>query len=198
MSEKAESRARTWSLVVYPESLPENWRDIISEWQIEWVESPLHEFDVNPTGELKKPHYHLLLVFGSVKSYEQVYELTRALNCPVPQRTHSSKGAIRYMAHLDNPEKYQYKLSDVKCHGGFDISDFLKPTATERHEILNEITDFIISHDILSFYDLVMLCRTDSEAPSVWLDILHDNTMFIREFIKSKRYDVQYKAKKKV
>lgn len=57
-----ETRTRNWSVIVYPESAPENWRQILDESHIEWIESPLHEFDTNPTGEIKKPHYHILLL----------------------------------------------------------------------------------------------------------------------------------------
>lgn len=191
MSENSETRARTWCLVVYPESLPENWRDVIAEWQIEWVESPLHDRDINADGTVKKAHYHLLLVFGSMKSYDQVFELTRALNCPIPQRCHSAKGAIRYMAHLDNPEKEQYKLSECKCHGGFEISDFIKPSATERHEILNAVTDYVIKYDVIELYDLITLCRADIDVPSEWLDIIQDNTIYVRELIRSNRHRVR-------
>lgn len=188
MAEISESRTRTWCLVVYPESLPENWRDIITSWMIEWVESPLHDQDIDADGTVKKAHYHLLLVFGGVKSYDQVFELTRSLNCPIPQRCHSAKGAVRYFAHLDNPEKVQYKLSQCKCHGGFDISDFLKLSATERHEILNHITDFVILHDIIELYDLICVCRLDESCPLEWLDVIQDNTIYVRELIRSNRH----------
>ena len=49
-----ETRTRSWTFLVYPESAPDNWRDYLDEEHLEWVESPLHEFDVNPTGEVKK------------------------------------------------------------------------------------------------------------------------------------------------
>ena len=75
---------------------------------IEWVESPLHDKDLNASGEAKKPHIHILLLFGGVKSYEQVKEITDSLNCPIPQRCHNARALVRYMAHLDNPEKHQY------------------------------------------------------------------------------------------
>ena len=56
-AKKADSRARNWSLVVYPESAPENWRDILDDYHIPWVESPLHDKDINPDGEIKKAHW---------------------------------------------------------------------------------------------------------------------------------------------
>ena len=54
-------KGRDWTFVVYPESAPEQWRTILDETYMRWVESPLHDKDVNPDGELKKPHWHILL-----------------------------------------------------------------------------------------------------------------------------------------
>lgn len=65
--EKNESRCRNWTIVLYPESVPDNWRDILDDLHIEWIESPLHDRDINANGELKKPHWHILLMFGRCK-----------------------------------------------------------------------------------------------------------------------------------
>ena len=72
---RGHDRTRVWTAVVYPDSAPENWRDILDDCHFEWVESPLHEFDTNPTGELKKAHWHIALSFDGPKSYEQVSEI---------------------------------------------------------------------------------------------------------------------------
>ena len=54
MSEKKEIvKGRDWTFVVYPESAPENWRTILDETFMRWVESPLHDKDVNADGEIK-------------------------------------------------------------------------------------------------------------------------------------------------
>ena len=37
-SDLAETRTRTWTFVLYEDSAPENWRDIIDELHVEWVE----------------------------------------------------------------------------------------------------------------------------------------------------------------
>ena len=62
-AKKVDNRARNWSLVVYPESAPENWRDILDDYHIPWVESPLHDKDVNPDGEIKKSALAYWFVF---------------------------------------------------------------------------------------------------------------------------------------
>ena len=45
-------RGRNWWIVVYPESLPENWKEIISTEPV--AISPLHDKDVNADGTKEK------------------------------------------------------------------------------------------------------------------------------------------------
>ena len=42
-SQGKDERTRNWTFVIYPESAPKNWRDVLDEQHIQWVESPLHE-----------------------------------------------------------------------------------------------------------------------------------------------------------
>lgn len=105
---QAKARTRNWTFVVYPESVSSNWRDVLDEEHIQWVESPLHDKDTNADGEIKKAHIHVLVMYDGVKSYNQILEITNKINASVPQKCGSAKGLVRYMVHMDNPEKYQY------------------------------------------------------------------------------------------
>jgi len=181
-----ETRTRNWSIIVYPESAPENWRSILDESHIEWVESPLHEFDVNPTGEIKKPHYHVLLLFGGVKSYDQVSEFIKPLNGPIPQRCHNAKAMVRYFAHLDNPDKFQYSVSDIIPHGGVDISELLKPSTSERYSIIKEMCEYVGANNITEFYELMDYAM--DQKFDTWFPLLCDNSAYIvNQYIKSNR-----------
>ena len=73
--QKGLGRTRNFATIVYPESAPENWLDIIADLKIEVFISPLHDKDLNPTGEQKKPHYHVIIMFPSVKTEEQAKEV---------------------------------------------------------------------------------------------------------------------------
>lgn len=186
-------RTRNWTFVLYPDSAPENWTEQIDELHIEWIESPLHEFDTNPGGEVKKAHKHILMMFGGMKTYEQVAEITEQLNSTIPQRCLSVKGTVRYMAHLDNPEKFQYSPSDIKQHGGVDLAELLKPSSSERYELIKEMCQYIKENDLTEFQDLMdysMLERFDS-----WFPLLCDNSAFvIGQYIKSQRHRREVKA----
>ena len=63
-----------------------------------------HDKDVNPDGEIKKPHWHVMIMFSNNKSYNQIREITMKLRSPNPQKVANVKGMVRYFAHLDNPE----------------------------------------------------------------------------------------------
>lgn len=75
-------RGRNWAIVVYPDSVPENWLEILKMEPV--AISPLHDKDVTAEGEIKKAHYHLVLSYKGNKSFEQIDELARMLRAPIP------------------------------------------------------------------------------------------------------------------
>ena len=187
---RGSDRTRNWSVVVYPESAPDNWREYLDDLHIEWVESPLHEYDTNATGEVKKPHWHVLLMFGGVKSYEQVMEVIQPLRCPIPQRCHNAKAMVRYMAHLDNPEKHQYSVSDIVAHGGVDISELLRPSSSERYALIREMVAFVKDNGITEFQDL--MDYASMERFDDWFPLLCDNSAYVvGNYIKSQRHRLE-------
>ncbi|WP_414387011.1 Rep family protein [Streptococcus parasanguinis] len=54
-------RAKNYTLVVYPDDMPEDWLEIMQQDMYDMVISPYHDKDVNPDGTKKKPHYHILV-----------------------------------------------------------------------------------------------------------------------------------------
>lgn len=184
---RGHDRTRIWAAIVYPDSAPENWRELLDEHHIEWAESPLHEFDTNPTGELKKPHWHIVLSFTGPKSYEQVVSILEPLNCPIPQRCHALKGAVRYFAHLDNPDKFQYSIDQIVAHGGFDIAAALAPSSGERYDLICEMAAFIKENNIREYQDLFDYAAEHRRQD--WIPLLCDNSSVVVNFyIKSQRH----------
>ena len=182
-----EQRTRNWTFVLYEDSAPDNWREILDELFLEWIESPWHDKDINADGEQKKKHKHILLMFGGVKSYEQVKEITDKLCSPIPQRCHNAKAMVRYMAHLDNPEKAQYNVSDIIPHGGVDLAELLRPSSSERYSIIRDIIDYIRSAEITEFQDL--MDYASDEHFDDWFPLLCDNCAFVvGQYIKSQRH----------
>ena len=186
-------RGRNWGIVVYPESLPKNWKEIISTEPV--AISPLHDKDVNPDGEKKKPHYHLVLNYKGNKSFEQIDEIARALKAPIPQRVSSLTGAVRYLTHMDNPEKYQYDNADIQTFGGFDLESCLALSTADKRQSLRDMLNFISQNDITHLKDFADYCMSE-EAPAGWFELLTErNTLFIKEYIKSNCQEEQDTSK---
>lgn len=184
---KKDERVRNWTFVVYPESAPENWREIISELRTPWIESPLHDKDVNADGEIKKPHWHVMMMFPGNKSFNQIESLTKKLNAPAPQKVANAKGMVRYFAHMDNPEKYQYSKSDIVAHCGAVLSELLEVTKTERYTLIREMMEFVNENGIIEMKDLLDYAM--HEKFDDWFPLLCDNSAYIMDsYIKSNRH----------
>ena len=181
MAEKTkDSRARVWTIVVYPESAPENWREIIDEEHIAWVEGPLHDKDTNADGTKKKPHWHIVLTFEGKKSYEQIKAIADKLHAPIPQKVESIRGIIRYLIHLDNPEKYQYPKSEIVNHGCDDLDKYFRTASTER-EIMKELTEYVFNDGITSYLDLIMYATNQGDD---WFDVASQHTIYFTAIVK--------------
>lgn len=186
-SSSIDSRTRSWTFVLYEDSAPENWSEIIDDMHIEWIESPWHDKDINADGEPKKKHKHLLLLFQGKKSYEQIKEITDMLNQPIPQRCHNAKAMVRYMAHLDNPEKAQYSVSDIKAHGGVDLAEMLRPSSSERYTLIGDMISYIRDNNVIEFQDLMDYALANEF--DTWFPLLCDNSAFVvGQYIKSQRH----------
>ena len=181
-----DNRYRTWAWVVYPESAPENWRDILDAEHVPWYESPLHDKDINPTGEPKKPHWHVIRHYAGKVDYEAVKAVTDSINATRPEHVKDLKGYLRYFAHLDNPEKAQYSVDDIVSHCGADMSYLTTPSAAERHEYINEMRQYVKENDITEFSDLLDVAA--ELRPLDWFPILCDNSAYVLQlYVTSRR-----------
>ena len=77
-------KKKYWAFVLYLESAPSNWKEILQLRGIPVCISPYHDKDVNPDGTPKKPHYHIILCFPNTTTYNNVKSITDSLNQPIP------------------------------------------------------------------------------------------------------------------
>lgn len=182
-------KGRDFTFIVYPESAPENWRTILDETFLRWVESPLHDKDVNADGEVKKAHWHILLSFDGPVTCEHVEKIVAPLNCPAVKKVGSAKGLVRYMIHMDNPEKYQYSRDEIVAHGGADVAYYFEMTASNKLMVMKDIISYIREHEVTNYMDFLMICIETSDD---WFDIaVNHNTLAI-----NKALDAMWQIKK--
>lgn len=183
--ENTSKRTRNFATVVYPESAPQDWQDILAAQFVPAFISPLHDQDINPGGEAKKPHFHVVIMFDSVKTREQAEELFKLIGgvgCEVVQ---SIRGYSRYLCHLDNPEKAQYKQEDVRSLSGADYIATIG-LVLDKYKAIGEMIDYCELNNIVSYSELLVYCRQERFD---WFRVLCDNgTVVIKEYLKSKSW----------
>lgn len=182
---KRAGRTRNYATVVYPESAPENWKEIVSDLKVETLISPLHDKDVNPNGEPKKAHYHVMIMWDSVKSPKQALEIFKTFGGVGCEKINSLRGMARYLCHLDNPEKFQYSQSDVIAYGGADYWG-LVGLVIDKHKAIREMIEFCVKNSIVEYCDLMEYCMLNNEA---WFRVLCDNgSVAMQNYLRSKRH----------
>lgn len=178
------SKERYWTFVLYPESAPEDWREKLQSLGLQCAVSPLHNMDVNPTGEVKKAHYHVLLCFNGPTTYNRVLDITKSLNCTIPQRVLSCVGIIRYFTHKDNPEKYQYNDEEITVINGLDLKTFNDLTETQIITLKKEIISYINDNGIKYYHQLID-CFRNNYCDNDKFRVVSGNVFFFRSYINS-------------
>lgn len=151
----AERRNKHYATLVYPmESAPPDWIEKLEEQHIQALISPLHDKDIDKEGNPKKPHHHIILIFESLKSSNQVKEIIENFGGVGVIPIHSLGAYSRYLCHLDSSEKAQYNKEDVKEIGGADYNECCRQNReTEDEADLIEITQIILDGKILYFHE---------------------------------------------
>lgn len=178
-------KKRNWTFVLYPESAPEDWREQIKLSGLMAAISPLHDKDINPTGEAKKAHYHIVLVYSGPTTYNAVAKFTAKLNATIPQDLESVRGMYRYFSHKDNPEKYQYDEREITTVNGFNIADLVELTKSEVNELKAKILKLIREVGINEYSGLVDFLIDNGMMAEY--DVAINNTFFFNTYICSKR-----------
>lgn len=188
-------RTRHFTTVVYPESAPDNWMEILSQQHVQAFVSPLHDRDVNPDGELKKSHWHVIIMFDSLKTVTQakeIFDLIGGVGC---EKVKSLRGNARYLCHLDNPEKVQYSTEDVKSFAGADYFEICSYSC-DRYAAIGDMLEFCEDNNVFSFAEFLLYCRRNRYD---WFRVLCDGGGFlVRNYLKSRFWTQEHNNSKKV
>lgn len=195
---RAGQRTRNWTAIFYPEDLPENWTSLVDELHFKWVQSPIHDKDLNADGKPKKPHFHTLFMFENVKTAEQVEimlqdvfgksETGSIIGVAPPKQVADRCALVRYMAHMDNPDKAQYDVAEIIGHNGADVAEILRYSATETREMIVAMEEYIEDNGITELADFSKAIRY--ERPE-WHTLLATKmTMYFNAFIRSCRHKI--------
>lgn len=125
---------------------------------IEYYAYILHDNDFNENGEIKKPHYHIVIKFDDNEKYS-ISSLSKLLKIEpqyISKTTKSYINGLRYLIHFDDKSKYQYDLENVEGSLKNKLIDSLKENV-ENAKMLKiiEIIDNLNFIEIKEFTQLI-------------------------------------------
>lgn len=186
MQTKKNEKKRYWAFVVYPESAPENWIELLETRGVVGCISPLHDRDIDPTGERKKSHWHVILCWTGPQTYNVVNGLSELVNGANPIPLEHLKGYYRYLTHKDNPEKAQYDEKDIVNLNGFRAEDFIELSRSEVQKKIELLMNIIVENDFTEYAQLLDFLREWSLKEE--FNVACNHTIMFNAYLQSRRY----------
>lgn len=182
----SDQRKRNYTFVVYEDSAPENWRDLLNEQHVPMFISPFHCDDKNPDETPKKPHWHVVVMFGGKQTEKSAQEISDLCSGVKVQAVKDLSSMARYLCHLDNPEKAQYKTIDVVSFGGANYFEKIERDS-DNDILLDEMMDWCVEQGCFSFFRLANYARKERKD---WFRVISSGrTIFLTAWLKSMQWE---------
>lgn len=142
----ANDRFRNFSLISYIDDEELLKSILLSKDNILYYMYILHDKDVDESGELKVPHYHICLILrcarkkSTVINYFKVPNKDGVIQNCLCQVTESNSRVADYLTHKNEPNKYQYGSGELKSNG---LSKFTFEEESSNDNCLAIIDDLI-------------------------------------------------------
>lgn len=189
-----DNRFRNGVFLVYPESAPANWIEILRMQQVPFIVSPLHDKDKDLSeydGDLillsKKAHWHVAILCDGNKPLSYFQELSNSVNGTRAWKIQNVRSMLRYFLHLDNPEKYQYPQNELREFGGASFQSYMELEGRQLLAETKKIVRYCKENRITSFVGLVDRLIYDGEDD--WLYIVSRQcTLFFSSYLRDKHF----------
>ena len=119
----------------------------------------LHDKDIDENGEIKKAHYHFVVRLDSAQTNDYLAKILGIKENYI-QIVYSLKGALDYLTHSNQPDKYQYTkeclFGDLPMNldnENKENDDFILLTNAindGKCRTIRQLTSYAIEHDLLN------------------------------------------------
>ena len=192
---KVTKRTNTWGAILYPDSAAANWKEELNNFHVKAVVSPLHDQDTDSLGKPKKPHYHIMVLYDSLKSKRQAQELFKKIGAANGNvvAIESRKAYARYLCHLDESDKPHYAINDVQTFAGANYLSLIE-MADSKYTMFAEMIEFC-NENALTEYST--LCTYAMKEKPDWFRLLIDNGYFMAQYLRSYTWSIANKKSTK-
>lgn len=161
----AKEKARYFTFLLYPESIPEDWILKLELLDLPIAISPIHDKDISTVEgqKFKKPHYHVIYVAKNpVTAHSVRMRIKRALGSESVAMVQIIKSSMEnmylYLTHESKDaiakNKHIYDKSNIKLLNNFDIDRYVVLDVEEKEEMFNLVCELIDDHDLANIREL--------------------------------------------
>lgn len=165
----AKEKARYFTFLLYPESIPSDWELKLETLGIPMAISPLHDKDLsNIEGQkYKKAHYHVLYIAKNPVTADSVRKKIKLLlgekSLAMVQIVLNVENMYLYLTHESKDaiekKKHVYDKADIKLLNNFDIDRYIVIDEYEKEELFNVICELIEEYQLANLLELAKFVR---------------------------------------
>ena len=174
------TKARNFGFLLYPDSIPNDWKEKLESLGVSMAVSPLHDMDekkdkdtwnssdvIRNGKHYKKPHYHVIYIARNPVTIESVRnKIKRKLgNSSVAhvEILDYIKGSYEYLTHESKDaiakNKHIYDKKDILNINDFDIDRYITLDESQKRELKNLLLDIVDDYNLVNTKDLMAFIR---------------------------------------
>lgn len=180
----AKEKARYFTFLLYPESIPSDWELKLETLGVPIAVSPLHDKDKsNVEGQkYKKPHYHVLYIAKNPVTADSVrWKIKKLLgekSLAMVQVVLNVENTYLYLTHESKDaiakKKHVYDRADIKHINNFDIDRYVTLDVEEKVELFNVVVSLIRAYTLQNIFDLYDFIDENGEAYGLTINLVNE------------------------
>ena len=180
----AKEKARYFTFLLYPESIPEDWELKLETLGVPIAISPLHDKDKSDIEgqQYKKPHYHVIYIAKNPVTADSVrWKIKKLLgekSLAMVQIALSVENTYLYLTHESKDaiakKKHVYDKADIKLINNFDIDRYVTLDVEEKAELFNVVVSLVRAYTLQNIFDLYDFIDENGEAYGLTINLVNE------------------------
>lgn len=180
----AKEKARYFTFLLYPESIPDDWELKLETLGVPIAISPLHDKDKsNVEGQqYKKPHYHVIYIAKNPVTADSVrWKIKKLLgenSLAMVQVALNVENTYLYLTHESKDaiakKKHVYDKANIKLINNFDIDRYVTLDVEEKAEIFNVVVSLIRAYTLQNIFDLYDFIDKNGEVYGLTIKLVNE------------------------
>ena len=159
---------------------------VLRDTHMPFAVSPLHQ----PDEKDSEPHYHVIYKHGNPVQLKTAWRFLEPIKFLAVhgyiEPTYSPHGYMRYLIHLDDPEKEQFigGRESITCINAFPLDLTRDLTVEDSRQLRRQAFEIIRHFDINEYSTLIEEVMADDEL----FDYVCNHVMLFKNYLDSKRH----------